>query len=559
LAISSALDDQRIGVWNGAGPIGTGVALATKDEVVASTVRDRRGTRPDAKNIKNEVTIEGRKYVVVPRELSDDAGASIRVFGMALANDGLSDRLVTRVRFLVVALGVFAMLIVLFGVMLSPAPQAKIVAHAHVTPTEEGDDTIIGATVPPVHVHDVDTFGQEPTLEPRIISQSIPPKAGKAEGPPVSPFSATLADTALRAGIEGLPLSANPPSERSEAFDEIAAVAFSQPPRKDEEREMPGMVVGPDEDLPMPVEHLQLPALREPMGQRSAPQPSQPFPNRDRGAPARTPAQSQPQPQPQVPDRRQLTSSESPTRPGAQSPLQPSRSSPMAQPAPQPQPQRVSQPQQPMQPQRGPMYGGSPSAVPLPPSQAERTLPMNMPARAQQPQHAQADDPWRNHAAGGIANATTQPMQVPSSEPRRFTTTGDLERGNLQVGGGNGIKESSSSPPLASARPYPSQPSQAPQHGGTPLPQGGTPLPHAQPHREVPMPFDEEHYRYVYNEFVGSKARLGEAVDNITFEGFSSKLRTSEKELIDRHGCRAVRFQVLVKDRQVSLRPQLVR
>ena len=72
-------------------------------------------------------------------------------------------------------------------------------------------------------------------------------------------------------------------------------------------------------------------------------------------------------------------------------------------------------------------------------------------------------------------------------------------------------------------------------------------------------PYDESHYRAVYNEFVASKANLGEAVDNITFEGFRSKLRNSEQQLLDRHGCRAVRFQVLVKDRTVSLRPQLVR
>lgn len=74
-----------------------------------------------------------------------------------------------------------------------------------------------------------------------------------------------------------------------------------------------------------------------------------------------------------------------------------------------------------------------------------------------------------------------------------------------------------------------------------------------------PMPFDEEHYRVVYNEFVASKARLGEAVDNITYEGFRTKLRSSEQALLDRHKCRAVRFQVLVKDKTVSLRPQLVR
>ncbi len=74
-----------------------------------------------------------------------------------------------------------------------------------------------------------------------------------------------------------------------------------------------------------------------------------------------------------------------------------------------------------------------------------------------------------------------------------------------------------------------------------------------------PTAFDEEHYRVVYNDFVASKARLGEVVDNITYEGFRSKLRSSEEALIDRHGCRAVRFQVLVKDNTVSLRPQLVR
>lgn len=72
-------------------------------------------------------------------------------------------------------------------------------------------------------------------------------------------------------------------------------------------------------------------------------------------------------------------------------------------------------------------------------------------------------------------------------------------------------------------------------------------------------PFDLEHYRLVYNEFVESKRRLGEMVDNVTLEGFSAKLRKSEQQLIDKHGCRAVRFQVLLRNRQVSLRPQLVR
>ena len=76
---------------------------------------------------------------------------------------------------------------------------------------------------------------------------------------------------------------------------------------------------------------------------------------------------------------------------------------------------------------------------------------------------------------------------------------------------------------------------------------------------EGPVPFDEAHYRSVYKQFIESKTQLGESVENLSYDGFRNKLRNSEESLLDRHGCRAVRFQVLVKDRTVSLRPQLVR
>ncbi len=88
-------------------------------------------------------------------------------------------------------------------------------------------------------------------------------------------------------------------------------------------------------------------------------------------------------------------------------------------------------------------------------------------------------------------------------------------------------------------------------------PSGVGPAP--QPPVLGPAPFDEVHYRSVYQEFVRSKVELGESVENLSYDGFRTKLRNSEESLLDRHGCRAVRFQVLVKDRTVSLRPQLVR
>ena len=88
-------------------------------------------------------------------------------------------------------------------------------------------------------------------------------------------------------------------------------------------------------------------------------------------------------------------------------------------------------------------------------------------------------------------------------------------------------------------------------------PSGVGPAPQAPP--VGPAPFDEVHYQTVYREFVRSKVELGESVENLSYDGFRTKLRNSEESLLDRHGCRAVRFQVLVKDRTVSLRPQLVR
>lgn len=88
---------------------------------------------------------------------------------------------------------------------------------------------------------------------------------------------------------------------------------------------------------------------------------------------------------------------------------------------------------------------------------------------------------------------------------------------------------------------------------------GAAPPSAAKPPASEIGPFDDAHYRAVFDEFVGTKQSLGEPTGNLTFEGFRAKLKASEKQLVARHRCRAVRFQVLVKNRQVSLRPQLVR
>lgn len=156
----------------------------------------------------------------------------------------------------------------------------------------------------------------------------------------------------------------------------------------------------------------------------------------------------------------------------------------------------------------GPALNAAPAPIPLPGAKGNSAIPL--PGRS-------VSEPGREAPRRG----TTVPGETPPYNPSNL--------------------------PMASALPAP-----APARSST------LDLPKTDNNHE-PMPFDEEHYRVVYNEFVASKARLGEAVDNITYEGFRTKLRSSEQALLDRHKCRAVRFQVLVKDKTVSLRPQLVR
>lgn len=72
-------------------------------------------------------------------------------------------------------------------------------------------------------------------------------------------------------------------------------------------------------------------------------------------------------------------------------------------------------------------------------------------------------------------------------------------------------------------------------------------------------PYDEVHYRRVFDDFLAAKGEVGEPTDGLEYTSFAEKLRTSEQDLIREYGCKAVRFQVLVKEDTVSLRPQLVR
>jgi hypothetical protein len=58
----------------------------------------------------------------------------------------------------------------------------------------------------------------------------------------------------------------------------------------------------------------------------------------------------------------------------------------------------------------------------------------------------------------------------------------------------------------------------------------------------------------VYEDFIRTKKQCAESTDGLTFEKFSLTLRKNRDALIQRHGCKRVRFSVYVKEGRASLK-----
>ncbi len=67
------------------------------------------------------------------------------------------------------------------------------------------------------------------------------------------------------------------------------------------------------------------------------------------------------------------------------------------------------------------------------------------------------------------------------------------------------------------------------------------------------------YFREIFNDFLSLKRQCGESTENLTFEKFATKLRANRDALIEKHGCRSVKFQVYVKDGKAALKASPVR
>jgi hypothetical protein len=62
----------------------------------------------------------------------------------------------------------------------------------------------------------------------------------------------------------------------------------------------------------------------------------------------------------------------------------------------------------------------------------------------------------------------------------------------------------------------------------------------------------DAYYRRLFQEYIAAKRSLGDPVDHITEANFSSRIRTSEGEMLEKHG-KQVRYRVEVRGREVVL------
>ena len=58
-----------------------------------------------------------------------------------------------------------------------------------------------------------------------------------------------------------------------------------------------------------------------------------------------------------------------------------------------------------------------------------------------------------------------------------------------------------------------------------------------------------------FKEYLAARQKLGQSTENLTLESFTGKLRQNEAGLKQKYTCKAVRFRVVVKGSQVTLKP----
>lgn len=569
LVLARPLGRARLAAWTRRLPLSTEVAMFDGAEPVADLLAPGTLDAVRVNPLPPVVEVGDGKRAVATLELADDGRAGLRVVTLAPIEDVTQSSIMTMLQLLVLGLG--ALSFGLFVVLSSFADRAE----AAPTPAPARAPELVPAEV----ATDTDAF---PTF------QNSPPSPAVSQGA-YAPNA--LSGSVSAARPDALGTYSGVPTARSETFPSMGEDIDATP-----HSELEGRPAGSDwssSASPNPVfGGAPLPPLADLGRPTLAPistTDAAPFASRPEGPGALEPnAQTPPlradaPPPPQSPP--------TPVESMRPVPVTPERETPRP-----PTPPPPSSPQQ-HRPSFDAIARAAHSAPPMPrPESDEENLPVpkgglspGMIAGQSLASHGHVMAPSKRHEEDlplpkeqashlydlGPAPATT--ADANGIEPRRAGPRGSpgLTGGAPSASGfttpaspmGSGVTAPRDpTPPVPPAPPAPPIPPPGPAK--PPAPAAAPPSPPMAPNppdpsagggSPDPRPFDMEHYRRVYDEFVSAKERLGESVEGLSFEGFGAKLKASEESLIDRHGCRAVRFQVLVKDHAVSLRPQLVR
>jgi hypothetical protein len=166
-----------------------------------------------------------------------------------------------------------------------------------------------------------------------------------------------------------------------------------------------------------------------------------------------------------------------------------------------------------------PQFDFSRPAAPPPPAPAPAPLRAPPPPAAPPP------------AQGAEARETTQRLDGPGHQP--------------------GPEGAFASDTFA-ARPVPRPPAPAATRPG--LTAVGMPSITAPATTPGPEEDEDAHWRAIHAEFLEVRQRCGESVDNLGFERFRPKLEKNKESLVQKYGCRGVRFSVYVKDGKAALK-----
>ncbi len=144
------------------------------------------------------------------------------------------------------------------------------------------------------------------------------------------------------------------------------------------------------------------------------------------------------------------------------------------------------------------------------------------------------------------AKAAPAPAPAPAAPPHEFEAPADFNPDATRVAT---IPQELLQASLRPTKDLPAIPMPAPSRVAVPMPR----VPSVASASSV-VNTEEQHFQEVYREFVTTRERCGEPADGLTYDKFLVKLKKSRDQLVAKHACRTVRFQVYVKDGKASLK-----